>query len=330
MSSVAVGPVTGVVLFNLGGPDTLDDVRPFLQNLFSDPEVIPLPTPFRQLLAWWIALRRAPTARGYYEQIGGGSPLRQYTAAQASALEKHLSEHGRYQVVVAMRCWKPDTEDAVAALVACRPQRLVLLPLYPQYSFATTRSSIEYFRTVWSRRGLPDVPMIAVDHWYAHPGYLDAMVERITETRRVIPNGDGSPVHLVYSAHGLPMSLIHKGDPYQRQVEEQVQELTARLPEWASVPERVSLGYQSRVGRAKWLEPSTESVLHGLGQRGVTRVLVVPLSFVSDHSETLYEIDILYRQLAIQAGIKTFARMASLNDSPTFIRALADLVLSRR
>jgi ferrochelatase len=245
------------------------------------------------------------------------------------ALEKALSERGAHRVVIAMRCWKPDTEDAVAALVACRPQRLVLLPLYPQYSFATTRSSLEYFRTVWAKRGLSDVPMISVDHWYDHPGYLDAMVERITETRRVMPNGDGSPVHLVYSAHGLPMSLILKGDPYQRQVEDQVQRLTARLPEWASVPERVSLGYQSRVGRAKWLEPSTESVLHGLGQRGVTRVLVVPLSFVSDHSETLYEIDILYRQLATQAGIKTFARMASLNDSPTFIRALADLVLSR-
>jgi ferrochelatase len=319
-----------VVLFNLGGPDTLDDVKPFLQNLFSDPEVIPLPPPFRQLLAWWIAVRRAPTARGYYQQIGGGSPLRRYTEAQAAALEKRLAEHGAYKVVVAMRCWKPDTEDAVAELTAVRPQRLVLLPLYPQYSFATTRSSLEYFRTVWARRGPPGVPMLAIDHWYDHPGYLDAMVERINETRRDIPEGDGSPVHLVYSAHGLPMSLIHKGDPYQRQVEEQVRLLTARLPEWASVPEQVSLGYQSRVGRAKWLEPSTESVLHGLGQRGVTRVLVVPLSFVSDHSETLYEIDIQYRQLATESGIKTFARMASLNDSSTFIRALADLVLSRR
>lgn len=322
--------MTGVVLFNLGGPDTLDDVQPFLQNLFSDPEVIPLPAPFRQLLAWWIAVRRAPTARGYYEQIGGGSPLRRYTETQASALEKLLSERGAYRVVIAMRCWKPDTEDAVAALTASRPQRLVLLPLYPQYSFATTRSSLEYFRSVWARDGLPGTPMLSIDHWYDHPGYLDAMVERIEETRRGMPNGDGSPVHLVYSAHGLPMSLIQKGDPYQRQIEEQVRLLTARLPEWASASERVSLGYQSRVGRAKWLEPSTESVLHTLGRRGVTRVLVVPLSFVSDHSETLYEIDILYRQLAAEAGITTFSRMASLNDSPTFIRALADLVLSRR
>jgi ferrochelatase len=330
VSASAGEPVTGVVLFNLGGPDTLDDVKPFLQNLFSDPEVIPLPSPFRQLLAWWIAVRRAPTARGYYEQIGGGSPLRRYTEAQASALEKLLCERGAYRVVIAMRCWKPDTEDAVAALVGSRPQRLVLLPLYPQYSFATTRSSLEYFRSVWARRGVPDVPLLSIDHWYDHSGYLDAMVERINETRRLMPEGDGSPVHLVYSAHGLPMSLINKGDPYQRQVEQQVRLLTARLPEWASAPDRVSLGYQSRVGRAKWLEPSTESVLHALGQRGVTRVLMVPLSFVSDHSETLYEIDIQYRQLAAEAGITTFSRMASLNDSPTFIRALADLVLSRR
>jgi ferrochelatase len=172
--------------------------------------------------------------------------------------------------------------------------------------------------------------LLSIDHWYDHSGYLDAMVERINETRRLMPEGDGSPVHLVYSAHGLPMSLINKGDPYQRQVEQQVRLLTARLPEWASAPDRVSLGYQSRVGRAKWLEPSTESVLHALGHRGVTRVLMVPLSFVSDHSETLYEIDIQYRQLAAEAGITTFSRMASLNDSPTFIRALADLVLSRR
>lgn len=330
MSVSPDAPLTGVVLLNLGGPDTLDDVQPFLQNLFSDPEVIPLPSPFRQLLAWWIAVRRAPTARGYYEKIGGGSPLRRYTEAQASALEKRLAEHGAYKVVVAMRCWKPDTEDAVAELTAVRPQRLVLLPLYPQYSFATTRSSLDYFRTVWARRGRSGVPIVSIDHWYDHPGYLGAMVERITETRRAMPIGDDSPVHLVYSAHGLPMSLIRKGDPYQRQIEDHVRLLTARLPEWASAPERVSLGYQSRVGRAKWLEPTTESVLHKLGEQGVTRVLVVPLSFVSDHSETLYEIDIQYRQLATESGIKTFTRMASLNDSSTFIRALADLILSRR
>jgi ferrochelatase len=316
------------VLFNLGGPDTLDDVRPFLQNLFSDPEVIPFPPPFRQLLAWWIATRRAPTAKGYYEQIGGGSPLRRLTASQAMALEKVLSSRGPYKVVVAMRYWKPDTEDAVAELAAARPGRVVLLPLYPQYSFATTRSSAEHFRTVWDRRGLHHVPVVSIDQWHTHPGYLDAMVERIDATRAAMPNGDGSPVHLVYSAHGLPMKLIEKGDPYQRQVEEQVRVLTSRLPEWASAPTRVHLGYQSRVGRAKWLEPSMEELLHRLGAAGATRVLVVPVSFVSDHSETLYEIDIQYRRLAAESGIRVFARMASLNDSPTFIRALADLVAS--
>jgi ferrochelatase len=321
-------PLTGVVLFNLGGPDTLDDVRPFLRNLFSDPEVIPLPPPVRQWLAWWIATRRAPTAKGYYEQIGGGSPLRRLTAAQALALEKTLSARGPHRVVVAMRYWKPDTEDAVAELIAARPDRIVLLPLYPQYSFATTRSSAEYFRTVWDRRGLPNVPLASIDQWHTHPGYLDAMVEQISATRAAMPNGDGSPVHLVYSAHGLPMKLIEKGDPYQRQVEEEVRALTSRLPEWAAAPARVHLGYQSRVGRAKWLEPSMEKLIHRLGSAGATRVLVVPVSFVSDHSETLYEIDIQYRRLAAECGIEVFARMASLNDSPTFIRALADLVAS--
>ncbi len=328
MSASPSAPLTGVVLFNLGGPDTLDDVRPFLQNLFSDPEVIPLLPPFRQLLAWWIATRRAPIARGYYEKIGGGSPLRRLTAAQAIALEKALSASGPHKVVVAMRYWKPDTEDAVAELAAARPARIVLLPLYPQYSFATTRSSAEYFRRVWARHGLNNVPIVSIDQWHTHPGYLDAMVEQIHAARVAMPNGDGSPAHLVYSAHGLPMKLIAQGDPYQRQVEEQVRVLTSRLPVWAADPKRVHLGYQSRVGRAKWLEPSMEKLIHRLGSEGAMRVLVVPVSFVSDHSETLYEIDILYRQLAAEAGIRVFTRMASLNDSPTFIRALADLVSS--
>jgi ferrochelatase len=330
LSPASTAPLTGVVLFNLGGPDTLDDVRPFLKNLFSDPEVIPLPPPFRQMLAWWIATRRAPTAKGYYEKIGGGSPLRRLTADQAAALETALSPHGPHKVVVAMRYWKPDTEDAVAELAAARPSRIVLLPLYPQYSFATTRSSAEYFRRVWNQRGVKGLSIVSIDHWHTHPGYLDAMAEHINATRAAMPHGDGSPVHLVFSAHGLPMKLIEQGDPYQRQVEEQVRVLTSRLPEWASDPARVHLGYQSRVGRAKWLEPSMEELIHRLGSEGVTRVLVVPVSFVSDHSETLYEIDIQYRELAAESGIGVFARMASLNDSPTFIRALADLVVSAR
>jgi len=321
-------PRTGVVLFNLGGPETLDDVRPFLSNLFSDRDVIPLPTPLRQALAWWIAKRRAPLARGYYERIGGGSPLRRLTAQQAEALEKTLSPHGDFKVVVAMRYWTPFTEDALTELTMLRPNRLVLLPLYPQYSFATTRSSLRHFDVARNRHGFGDIPVATIAQWYDHPGYLDAMAERIAGTFARIPEGDGSPVHLVYSAHGIPLSLIRKGDPYQKQIEAETRLITARLPEWTRAPERVHLGYQSRVGRTRWLEPSMESLLHGLGQQGVTRVLVVPISFVSDHSETLYEIDILYRELARAAGISVFERMASLNDSPLFIRALADLVLA--
>jgi ferrochelatase len=320
----------GVVLFNLGGPEALDEVRPFLVNLFSDPDVINVPGPLRRALAWWIAKRRAPIARGYYEQIGGGSPLRRLTADQAAALEKSLAPHGAHKVVVAMRYWKPFTEDAVDELLAYRPDRLVLLPLYPQYSFATTRSSLDHFRRVWAARGGPEVPIVTISQWYDHPGYLAAMAERITATLAQMPAGDGSPVHLVYSAHGIPLSLIKKGDPYQRHIEDEVKLLTARLNEWNRAPDRVHLGYQSRVGPTKWLEPSIESVLHRLGQAGVRRMLVVPISFVSDHSETLYEIDILYRDLAREAGIPVFLRMGSLNDSPTFIRALTDLVLTAR
>lgn len=320
-------PRIGVVLFNLGGPDTLADVRPFLRNLFSDPEVIGLPFPFRQALAWWIAARRAPIARGYYEQIGGGSPLRRLTAQQAAALEKALGARGEYKVVVAMRYWAPFTEDAVAELTAYRPDRLVLLPLYPQYSYATTRSSLTHFQRVWAASGLPSVPIATIAQWHDHPGYLAAMAEQIVKTRARMPEGDGSPVHLLYSAHGIPMSLIDEGDPYQRQIEEGVRLITARLPEWAREPTRVHLAYQSRVGRKQWLEPAVEAMLDRLGHEGVRRLLVVPLSFVSDHSETLYEIDILYRDLAAKVGITGFARMASLNDSPTFVAALADLVL---
>ena len=323
----AASPRIGVALFNLGGPDTLDDVRPFLRNLFSDPEVIGLPFPFRQALAWWIAARRAAIARGYYEQIGGGSPLRRLTAQQAAALEKALGARGDYKVVVAMRYWAPFTEDAVAELTAYRPDRLVLLPLYPQYSYATTRSSLAHFQRVWGARGLPGIPIATVAQWHDHPGYLAAMAEQIVETRARMPEGDGSPVHLLYSAHGIPMSLIDEGDPYQRQIEEGVRLITARLPEWAREPGRIHLAYQSRVGRKQWLEPAVETMLDRLGHEGVTRLLVVPLSFVSDHSETLYEIDILYRDLAAKVGITGFARMASLNDSPTFVAALADLVL---
>jgi ferrochelatase len=318
-------------LFNLGGPEALDQVRPFLTNLFSDPDVIGLPFPLRQALAWWIAKRRTPIAQGYYEKIGGGSPLRRLTAQQASALETVLAAHGAFKVVVAMRYWAPFTEDAVDELAAYRPTRVVLLPLYPQYSYATTRSSLGHFHRVWTARGLTGVPIAAIEQWYDHPGYVAAMVECITQTVAEMPMGDGSPVHLLYSAHGVPLSFIKKkGDPYQRQIEAEAKLITARLPEWAAAPERVHLGYQSRVGPTKWLEPSTESVLHRLGHSGVTRLLVVPISFVSDHSETLYEIDILYRDLARNAGVRVFSRMRSLNDSPTFIDALADLVLAAR
>jgi len=274
--------------------------------------------------------RRAPIARGYYEQIGGGSPLRRLTAQQAAALEKALGARGEYKVVVAMRYWAPFTEDAVAELTAYRPDRLVLLPLYPQYSYATTRSSLMHFQRVWDASGRPSVPIATIAQWHDHPDYLAAMAEQIVKTRARMPEGDGSPVHLLYSAHGIPMSLIDEGDPYQRQIEEGVRLITARLPEWAREPTRVHLAYQSRVGRKQWLEPAVEAMLDRLGHEGVRRLLVVPLSFVSDHSETLYEIDILYRDLAAKVGITGFARMASLNDSPTFVAALADLVVSAR
>lgn len=310
----------GVVLFQLGGPDRLDAVEPFLYNLFCDPEIINFMGAgiARKPLAKLIASRRAQVVREHYREIGGGSPIVDLTNRQARALASALQSNFDARVVVAMRYWHPLTEEAIAQLRGESLEQLILLPLYPHYSFATTGSSLKEWQRLYRSNG---VPMRMVNDFHAHPFYIAALAERVNESLRAM-NQPSSDVHLLFSAHGLPLSLVEKGDPYPQQIEETVKLLLAG----GGWPNPHTLCYQSRVGRQKWLEPSLTNTIDKLASEGVRRLLVIPISFVTEHIETLHEINIEAREQAEVRGIAEFRMMASLNDSPTFIRALTDLV----
>ncbi|NOZ25593.1 MAG: ferrochelatase [Nitrospirae bacterium] len=311
---------TGVVLLNLGGPDTLGAVRPFLYNLFSDRGIIPLGPAFMQRpLAWLISVLRAKKARDAYARIGGGSPLLRITRQQADALMEALNEEGDFRVYVGMRYWHPFIEDAVGQALKDGVRRLVGLSLYPHYSRATTGSTRERFDDAVVRAGIESV---FVDSWYDHPLYVDALAGTIEEG---LSGYDGDGVHLLFSAHSLPVSFIDDGDPYVDEIRGTVEAVVGRLRAKAGISIPYHIGYQSRSGPVKWLEPSTEDVIVELAGKGVGSILVVPVSFVSDHVETLYEIDILYRGLAEQHGTD-LRRVPSLNTRPLFISALKDLV----
>jgi protoporphyrin/coproporphyrin ferrochelatase len=309
----------GVVLLQLGGPERLEAVEPFLYNLFCDPEIINFPgaTLARRPLAKWISKRRAKIAREHYKEIGGGSPILELTNRQARALAAILEPHADARVVVAMRYWHPLTGEAIAQLEGLPLDALILLPLYPHYSFATTGSSMKEWQRLY--RG-DRIPVRAIHDYHDHPLYIDAVTEKIEEALRRIPNPD--EVYMLFSAHGLPMSLIEKGDPYRGQIEATVR-LVLERGGWKN---HRTLCFQSRVGRQKWLEPSLTQTVERLAKAGVRRMLVIPISFVTDHIETLHEINIEAREQAEKLRVTEFHIMASLNDSPTFIRALADLV----
>ncbi|HXE74214.1 MAG TPA: ferrochelatase [Candidatus Xenobia bacterium] len=311
----------GVVLFQLGGPDSLEAVEPFLYNLFSDPDIIDFPFArlARPTLARLVARHRAGRVRHHYEEIGGGSPLRRLTEQQARALEQQLRQSINARVWVAMRYWHPLIEEVVREVGGARPDELVLLPLYPQYSRVTTGSSLNE----WNRRAtrLAETPTHVVHEFYKHQLYLDALTERITEALARFPAGES--VAMVFSAHGVPMSVIEGGDPYCRQTEETV-ELVMRRGGW-SHPHQ--LCYQSRVGPGRWTRPTLHEALRDLRLSGATRVLVIPISFVTEHIETLHEIDIEAREVAAKLGFQQFEMMPALNDSPKFIQCLADSVL---
>ncbi len=310
----------GVVLFQLGGPDTLAAIEPFLYNLFCDPDIIDFPFARigRKPLAKLISSTRARKVQHHYATIGGGSPIRRFTQQQALALEKELKRQGLdARCFVAMRYWHPFTSEAIEQVEAARCEELVLLPLYPQYSSTTTGSSLNEWRRLFHAR----IPVHNVGPFYRHPTYLDAVVEKVEESlsRFEIPER----AEIVFSAHSLPMSVIAKGDPYQRQIEETAR-LLMRRGGW---PNHYRLCYQSKVGASKWLQPSLHRTLRDLATENVRELCVVPVAFVSDHVETLGEIDHEAREEARRLGITQFEMTSGLNDSPKFISALGQLVI---
>ncbi|MDA8083744.1 MAG: ferrochelatase [Nitrospiraceae bacterium] len=316
---MAGGKKTGILLLNLGGPDSLDAVRPFLYNLFSDREIIRLGPAFLQKpLAGLIAALRHTKTESYYRLIGGRSPIREITTAEAEALERRLNagENGsRFRVFVGMRYWHPLIEETIPAILQEGITRVVAFGLYPHYSVATTGSSLSRLEKVCA--GLP-LSLFPVKAWYDHPLYIGALAEKIREG--LARFGDAEDVHVLFSAHSLPKKFIDEGDPYVRHIEATIAAVSARIGM------KYHLSYQSKSGPVKWLEPSTESMLEDLAGRGVRNLLVVPISFVSDHIETLYEIDILYKGMAERLGIN-LRRAESLNVAPLFIEALADISL---
>jgi len=331
---------TGILLLNLGGPDSLEAVRPFLYNLFSDREIIQLGPPFLQKpVAWLISTMRAGKSRDMYRQIGGRSPILDITRAQADALEKALNQGPgtedqgdgvrttdnvqRYKVYIGMRYWRPFISDAVNEITNDGIERLVVLTLYPHYSRTTTGSSINDFKRSLARQTFQ---VRYIEAWHDFPPYIDALAELIAEGMLKF---EGEDAALLYSAHNLPTSFIQEGDPYLEHIKNTIKHVNARLSEapYAMKSLNWQLSFQSRSGPVEWLEPGTDQTIIRMAGEGVKNLLVVPISFVSDHIETLYEIDILFVELARKQGIN-LKRCRSLNTSETFIHALKELVLS--
>ena len=318
-------PRLAVVLFNLGGPDGPKAVRPFLFNLFSDPAIITLPTPARLALAALISTTRTKSAQANYARMGGASPLLPETVAQAGVLEATLKEvfpHMEAKVFVAMRYWTPHTHEAAEAVKAFAPDEVVLLPLYPQYSTTTTGSSLKAWRKAYTGSG----KVRAVCCYPLDDGLIDAHAQRI----RAAWKAAGAPhdVKLLFSAHGLPEQIVNRGDPYQIQVEATAAAVAARLggaPDWPDLDWAVC--YQSRVGRLKWIGPSTTEAIAEAGQEG-KGVIVCPISFVSEHIETLVELDHDYAMFAEAEGVTTYIRVPALGVHVHFIQGLAQSVKS--
>ncbi|XP_024995987.1 ferrochelatase-2, chloroplastic-like [Cynara cardunculus var. scolymus] len=320
----------GVLLLNLGGPETLNDVQPFLYNLFADPDIIRLPRLFRflqQPLAQLISVLRAPKSKEGYASIGGGSPLRKITDEQADALRMALeAKKVPANVYVAMRYWHPFTEEAVQQIKRDRITKLVVLPLYPQFSISTTGSSIRLLQTLFREdKILSTLPVAIIQSWYQRQGYVKSMADLIEKELQSF--GSPEEVMIFFSAHGVPVTYVRDaGDPYKDQMEECIylimQELKAR-----GIDNDHKLAYQSRVGPIQWLKPYTDEVLVELGEKGVKSLLAVPVSFVSEHIETLEEIDMEYKELALESGVENWGRVPALGCTSTFITDLADAVI---
>jgi protoporphyrin/coproporphyrin ferrochelatase len=327
----------GVVFLNLGGPDSLRAVRPFLYNLFSDRQIIRLGPSFLQKpLAWLISSLRSKKTGNLYRMIGGKSPILEITSAQAKALENALNQKfpppspppqgGRdregvtdvkFKVFVAMRYWHPFTEEVIPEIYNAGIRKIIALSLYPHYSVATSGSSFSKFREVVSHYPIEFFPVSA---WYDHPFYIEALIDTIQKGILSFSKESQQDIQVLFSAHSLPQKFIDQGDPYVQHIMKTIGEITKRIPiQW-------HLSYQSKSGPVQWLEPSTEEKLHELAGKGIKNILVVPISFVSDHIETLYEIDILYANLATELGM-SLHRASSLNTHPQFIKALYDIII---
>lgn len=311
-----------VVLFQLGGPDSAAAVEPFLYNLFCDPDIIDFFGAWfaRRPLARYIARKRAGVVREHYDAIGGHSPIRLLTERQARALEAALAPQCDARCFIAMRYWNPLTAEAAAEVNARGAPELVLLPMYPQYSLATTSSSLKEWKRLYNPNG--NVPREhVIEKFFDHPLYIQAIAEKIALSLTHFSEPDRA--HIVFSAHGLPLSLIERGDPYADHVEETVR-LVMQRGAWKN---RHTLCYQSKVGRRKWLSPSLTETIEKLARAGEKQLLVVPVAFVTEHIETLHEINIEAREEADKLGVEQFEMMPAVGDSPTFISALSDLVL---
>lgn len=309
----------GVILLNMGGPDTIEDVEPFLLNLFSDREIIKLGPKFLQrFLAKIISHRRAPKSKTIYNKIGGGSPLKAITSQQAHALSQELASYGEFLVTYAMRYWPPYADTVVQQFVDQKVSSITALTLYPHYSRATTGSSLKELLKSTSKI-CPEIPVHTITDWPTEPSYVQSIAQNI---RQGVSQFESNEVTVVYSAHSLPTSFIDEGDPYVEHISQTIQaieKLTGIKGE---------LCYQSRSGPVEWLSPSTPDIIRQLADAGCTNILMVPISFVSDHVETLYEIGMLYRDQAKELGIE-LRPCESLNVQPLFIRGLRDLVLSK-
>ena len=311
-------PRIAVILLNMGGPEQLHQVLPFLTNLFSDRNIIRLGPKFLQKpLARLIARRRAPKSTEMYKKIGGGSPLCRITKEQAAALESELQPYGNYQVRVAMRYWHPFAEETLTELHG-QVDQILALSLYPHFSRATTGSSLTDLQHTIARI-CPSLPMTAVVSWPDHPGYIKALAQCINEGRNTFSSGNPQ---IIFSAHSLPQSFIDDGDPYLDDIGKTLDELER------SYSIKGQLSFQSRSGPVKWLEPSTTDMIEQLANQGCKEILVVPISFVSDHIETLYEIQILFKENARSRGVQLECSPA-LNTRPEFIDCLRDLVLTQ-
>jgi len=311
-----------VILFNLGGPDKIENVEPFLFNLFNDPAILNLPTILRYPLAKLISNRRAPVAKKIYEELGGSSPILKLTKEQSEALETKLNQtetDNEYKCFIVMRCWNPRANDVIKDVKLFNPEEVILIPLYPQYSAATSGSSIKEWKEVCKKNNYK-VKTSTICCYPTDQNFINAHTKEIIKKIKDLKN-----FKLIFSAHGLPEKNIKKGDPYQWQVEQSVQKIVENLNienlDWI-------LSYQSRVGPLKWIGPSTEDIIVE-NSKIDKHIVLVPIAFVSEHSETLVELDIEYKEIADANGCKNYTRVPALGINEDFIKAMSELIIKK-